>query len=92
MKKEPQWKTQHLWWDDALHAALQVALKHVSLGQLLVPVGRKPDFGQRPTFAEYKVGVKHGLDVLSAQGEGEGGSGVRPGGKQSSEEFFKAVS
>lgn len=62
----------------------------MSLGQLLVPVGRKPDFGQRPTLAEHKVGVKHGLDVLSAQGEG-GGGGVQPGEKQNSEELNKAV-
>lgn len=31
----------------------------MSLGQLLVPVGRQPDLGQRPTFAEDKVGVEH---------------------------------
>lgn len=44
----------------------------MSLGQLLVPVGRQPDFGQRPTFAEDKVGVKH-LSAFSPQGKGERG-------------------
>lgn len=31
----------------------------MGLGQLFVPMGRQPDFGQRPTFAEDKVGVEH---------------------------------
>lgn len=64
--------------DDALHAALQVTLKHMRLGQLLVPVGRQPDFGQRPPFAEDKVGIKHGLSPFSPQGKGEA-SGLRRG-------------
>lgn len=32
----------------------------MGLGQLLVPMGRQPYLGQRPTFAEDKVGVEHG--------------------------------
>lgn len=52
-------ETINLWRDDALYAALQIALKHMCFGQLLIPVGRQPDFGQRPTFAEDKVGVEH---------------------------------
>lgn len=48
-----------LWRDDALYAALQIALKHMCFGQLLIPVGCQPDFGQRPTLAEDKVGVEH---------------------------------
>lgn len=51
--------SSYLGWDDALHTALQIAFKDVGLGQLLVPVGRQPDLGQRPTFAEDKVGVEH---------------------------------
>lgn len=49
----------NLWRDDALYTALQIAFKHVCFGQLLIPVGRQPDFGQRPTFTEDKVGVEH---------------------------------
>lgn len=30
----------YLWRNDALHTALQVAFKHMGLGQLLVPMGR----------------------------------------------------
>lgn len=49
----------YLGWDDALHTALEVAFKHMGLGQLFVPMGRQPDLGQRPTFTEDKVGVEH---------------------------------
>lgn len=56
--------------DDALYAALKIALKHMSLSQLLVPVGRQPDFGKRPTFAEDKVGIKHRLSS-GERGRGE---------------------
>lgn len=59
----------YLGWDDALNAALQITLKHMCFGQLLVPVGRQPDFGQRATFAEDKVSVEHRLSVFSPQGK-----------------------
>lgn len=65
--------------DDALDAALQIALEDVCLGQLLVPVGRQPDFGQRPTLAEDKVGIKHRGGAFSPQGKGGRG---RPAGEK----------
>lgn len=55
----------HLWWDDAFHAAFQVAFKDMRFGQFFVPMGRQPDLGQRPTFTEDEVGVKHCPGVWS---------------------------
>jgi len=58
-------KSIDLWRDDALHAAFQVAFKDVRFGQFFVPMGRQPDLGQRPTFTEDEVGVKHCPGVWS---------------------------
>lgn len=62
------------------------------LGQLLVPVGRQPDFSQRPTFAEDKVCVKHRLDAFSPQGKGEVGdaSGLERKKKKQREKQYSA--
>ena len=45
--------------EDALHRQLDVGLKDVGLGQLFVPVGRKPDAGQRPFLVKDKMCVEH---------------------------------
>lgn len=64
----------HLGRNDALYTAFQVAFKHMCLGQLLIPMGRQPNFGQRPTFAENKVGIEHCPGTSDHQGLGVGGT------------------
>ena len=50
----------HLGLQDALDRLLDVGLEDVRLGQLLVPVRRQPDPGQRALLGQHKVRVEHG--------------------------------
>ena len=51
--------TAYLGFENVLDTVLNVGLKDVRLGELLVPVGRQPDAGQRALLGEHKVCVEH---------------------------------
>ena len=50
---------ENLRFENILDAVLDVGLKDVRLGQLLVPVGCKPDPGQGALLGEHEMCVKH---------------------------------
>lgn len=63
----------HLWRNDLFDGSLQVALKYVSFGELLLPVRSQPDLGQGPALVHQQVHVEHG-----ARAEGSPCHRLRP--------------
>lgn len=60
LQEIPPHATAYLWGDDLLYGGLYIALKDMCLGELLLPVGSQPDFGQWPPLVDEQMDVEHG--------------------------------